>query len=65
MAICVVTGFSSGLPLFLLLNLLPAWLKTEGIGIREIGFFALIVVVNSRTSVGNTSEMLTLLSLIS
>ena len=42
MAICVVTGFSSGLPLFLLLNLLPAWLKTEGIGIREIGFFALI-----------------------
>ncbi len=42
MAICVVTGFSSGLPLFLLLNLLPAWLKTEGIGIREIGLFALI-----------------------
>lgn len=42
MAICVATGFSSGLPLFLLLNLLPAWLKTEGIGIREIGLFALI-----------------------
>jgi len=42
MAICVVTGFSSGLPLFLLLNLLPAWLKTEGIGLKEIGLFALI-----------------------
>ncbi len=42
MAICVVTGFSSGLPLFLLLNLLPAWLKTEGIGLKEIGFFALV-----------------------
>ncbi len=42
MAICIVTGFSSGLPLFLLLNLLPAWLKTEGIGIKEIGLFALI-----------------------
>ena len=26
MLICVFTGFSSGLPLFLLLNLLPAWL---------------------------------------
>ncbi len=42
MAICIVTGFSSGLPLFLLLNLLPAWLKTEGIGLKEIGLFALI-----------------------
>jgi PAT family beta-lactamase induction signal transducer AmpG len=26
MLICVLTGFSSGLPLYLLLNLLPAWL---------------------------------------
>ena len=26
MLICVFTGFSSGLPLYLLLNLLPAWL---------------------------------------
>ena len=42
MLICVFTGFSSGLPLFLLLNLLPAWLKTEGIGLKEIGLFALI-----------------------
>ena len=42
MLICIFTGFSSGLPLFLLLNLLPAWLKTEGIGLKEIGLFALI-----------------------
>ena len=42
MLICVFTGFSSGLPLFLLLNLLPAWLKTEGISLRDIGLFALI-----------------------
>ena len=42
MLICIFTGFSSGLPLFLLLNLLPAWLKTEGISLREIGLFALI-----------------------
>jgi PAT family beta-lactamase induction signal transducer AmpG len=42
MAICVFTGFSSGLPLYLLLNLLPAWLRTEGISLKAIGLFALI-----------------------
>ena len=31
MLICVFTGFSSGLPLYLLLNLLPAWLRSEGV----------------------------------
>ena len=42
MLICVFTGFSSGLPLYLLLNLLPAWLRTEGVDLKTIGFFALI-----------------------
>ena len=42
MLICVATGFSSGLPLYLLLNLVPAWLRTEGIGLKAIGLFALI-----------------------
>lgn len=42
MLICVFTGFSSGLPLYLLINLVPAWLKTEGVDIKAIGFFALI-----------------------
>ena len=42
MLICVFTGFSSGLPLYLLLNLVPAWLKTEGVDIKTIGLFALI-----------------------
>lgn len=42
MLICIFTGFSSGLPLYLLLNLLPAWLRSEGIDLRTIGFFALI-----------------------
>lgn len=42
MLICIVIGFSSGLPLFLLFNLLPAWLKTEGLSITTIGFFALV-----------------------
>ncbi|MBM4283160.1 MAG: AmpG family muropeptide MFS transporter [Deltaproteobacteria bacterium] len=42
MLICIFTGFSSGLPLYVLFNLLPAWLRTEGLGLKEIGLFALI-----------------------
>lgn len=42
MLICIFTGFSSGLPLYLLLNLVPAWLKTEGLSLKVIGAFALI-----------------------
>src|SRR5512142_2836925 len=42
MLICVFTGFASGLPLYLLLNLVPAWLRTEGVDIKTIGLFALI-----------------------
>ncbi|HCV13227.1 MAG TPA: AmpG family muropeptide MFS transporter [Candidatus Accumulibacter phosphatis] len=42
MLICVLTGFSSGLPLYLLLNLLPAWLRSESIDLKTIGLFALI-----------------------
>src|SRR5690554_1172653 len=42
MLVCVFTGFSSGLPLYLLFSLLPAWLKTEGLSLTVIGAFALI-----------------------
>jgi len=42
MLVCVFTGFSSGLPLYILLNLVPAWLRTEGISLKAIGAFALI-----------------------
>jgi PAT family beta-lactamase induction signal transducer AmpG len=42
MLICVFTGFASGLPLYLLLNLVPAWLRTEQIDLKVIGAFALI-----------------------
>jgi len=40
--ICIFTGFSSGLPLYILISLLPAWLKSEGVSLKEIGLFALI-----------------------
>lgn len=42
MLICIFTGFASGLPLYLLLNLVPAWLRTEGLSLKTIGAFALI-----------------------
>jgi PAT family beta-lactamase induction signal transducer AmpG len=41
MLICVLTGFSSGMPFYLLLSLLPAWLTQEGLDIKVIGLFAL------------------------
>ncbi|PIV14689.1 MAG: AmpG family muropeptide MFS transporter [Gallionellales bacterium CG03_land_8_20_14_0_80_55_15] len=42
MLICVFTGFTSGLPLYLLFNLIPAWLRTEHVDLKTIGLFALI-----------------------
>ena len=42
MLICVSTGFSSGLPHYLLLTLLPARLPTHYLDLQTIGFFALI-----------------------
>ena len=40
--ICIFTGFSSGLPLYILISLLPAWLRSEGVDLKAIGLFALI-----------------------
>ncbi len=42
MLICVFVGFSSGLPLFFLLNLVPAWLRSEQIDLKAIGLLTLI-----------------------
>ena len=42
MLICILTGFSSGLPLYILISLLPAWLRSENVDLKVIGLFALI-----------------------
>jgi PAT family beta-lactamase induction signal transducer AmpG len=42
MLICAFIGLSSGLPLYLLLNLLPAWLRSERVDLQAIGLFTLI-----------------------
>ena len=42
MLICIFLGFTSGLPLFILVNLLLVWLRSEGLDLRTLGLFALI-----------------------
>jgi PAT family beta-lactamase induction signal transducer AmpG len=42
MLICVFTGFSSGLPLYVLLTLVPGWLRSEHVDLKAIGLFTLI-----------------------
>ncbi len=42
MLICVFTGFTSGLPLYVVFQLVPTWLRVEGVGLAEIGFFTLV-----------------------
>lgn len=41
MAFCLATGFVSGMPLYVTLQLVPAWLKDQGVDIATIGLFAL------------------------
>jgi len=40
--ICVGTGFASGLPLLILFQLVPTWLRLEGVSLVAIGFFNII-----------------------
>lgn len=40
--ICLCTGFASGLPLYILVTLVPAWLRKEDVSLADIGLFTLI-----------------------
>jgi PAT family beta-lactamase induction signal transducer AmpG len=40
--LCIVTGFTSGLPLFVLISLLSAWLREGGVDLKAIGLLALV-----------------------
>ena len=42
MLICIFTGFASGMPLYVLIQLIPWWLRDQDIGLAAIGFFSLI-----------------------
>lgn len=41
MLICIVLGFSSGLPLYVLLQLVPAWLRRSHVDLTSIGIVGL------------------------
>lgn len=42
MLICIGTGFASGMPLYVLIQLVPAWLRSEEVSLATIGLFSLI-----------------------
>ncbi|HDR1545596.1 TPA: AmpG family muropeptide MFS transporter [Pasteurella multocida] len=42
MLLCIFTGFSSGLPLYVLFQMVPAWLSSSNVDVKTIGFFTLI-----------------------
>lgn len=41
MLLCVLIGFSCGLPLYVTVSLLQAWLRSEGVSLSDIGLFSL------------------------
>jgi PAT family beta-lactamase induction signal transducer AmpG len=42
MLTCIFLGFSSGMPLYVLISLVPAWLRSNDVNLATIGLFALI-----------------------
>ena len=42
MLICIFIGFSSGMPLYVLIQLVPAWLRSNDVDLATIGLFALV-----------------------
>lgn len=44
MLICIFNGFTSGLPLYFLVQLIPAWLRSEQVDLKTIGFFSLVLL---------------------
>ena len=42
MLVCVGTGFASGLPLYLLIQLIPAWLRLADVSLTAIGFLTAV-----------------------
>jgi PAT family beta-lactamase induction signal transducer AmpG len=42
MLTCMLCGFSSGMPLYVLYQLIPAWLHDQGVDLATIGLFSLV-----------------------
>lgn len=44
MALCALTGFSSGMPWFVLQQLVPAWLRASGVDLATIGLMSVVAL---------------------
>lgn len=44
MLICIFQGFASGMPLYVLTQLIPGWLRTEGVDLATIGLFTIVTL---------------------
>ena len=44
MLICIFTGFSSGLPLYIITALLPIWLRSQQVDLKTLGYFTLVTL---------------------
>jgi PAT family beta-lactamase induction signal transducer AmpG len=44
MLICIFIGFTSGMPLYVLIQLVPAWLRSNGVDLATIGLFSLVAL---------------------
>ena len=44
MLICVLTGLASGMPLYLLIQLIPAWLRSSSVSLVDIGLIGLVTL---------------------
>jgi len=42
MLVCIFIGFTSGMPLYVLIQLVPAWLRSNGVDLATIGLFSLV-----------------------
>ncbi|TDQ59451.1 PAT family beta-lactamase induction signal transducer AmpG [Mesocricetibacter intestinalis] len=44
MLICIFTGFSSGLPFYIITGLLPVWLRSEKVDLETLGYFTAVTL---------------------
>jgi PAT family beta-lactamase induction signal transducer AmpG len=44
MLVCIFIGFTSGMPLYVLVQLVPAWLRSNGVDLATIGLFSLVAL---------------------
>lgn len=41
---CIFNGFTAGLPIYFIIQLIPAWLRDSNVDLKTIGFFGLVLL---------------------